>query len=239
MAAPSASLTDNLFRKLEQKITSGEMEPGSRFPTQKDISEIESVSRTVVREAVARLAAQGLVTTRQGSGVFVSATAQYRAFQVTRDELGDVADIMKLLEMRIAVETEMAALAAVRRSAGNIADLRQALRVLEETEDDSEVAALNDRLFHLAIAKATQNDYYVRFIDFLGIRLVPPRGLFLRGQPPEAHVAYARKVHNEHTAILDAIIRMDGPKAREAARQHMEESLARHSALGDVRSHSA
>jgi GntR family transcriptional repressor for pyruvate dehydrogenase complex len=234
MAANSASLTDTLFCKLEQKIVSGEMPPGARFPTQKDLADTENVSRTVVREAVARLAARGLVTTRQGSGVYVSLTAQYRAFQVTQDELGDVSDIMRLLEMRAALETEIAALAAVRRTAEDIADLRRVLRVLEETEDDPESAAFNDRLFHLAIAKAARNDYFVRIIDFLGIRLVPPRSLFLRDQPHEAHLDYARKVQGEHEAILDAIVRMDSAKAREAARHHMEESLARHSELGDA-----
>ena len=234
MATSSSSLTDTLFRKLEQRITGGEMSPGSRFPTQKDLSDTENVSRTVVREAVARLAAQGLVTTRQGSGVYVSATAQYRAFQVTRDELGDLADVMKLLEMRVAVETEMAALAAVRRSAADIAELRRTLQALEAIEDDLEGAAIADRAFHLAIAKATHNDYFARFIDFLGIRLVPPRALFLDGQPREAHLAYAQKVNAEHEAILDAIVRMDAAKAREAARRHMEESLARHAALGNA-----
>lgn len=234
MAAPSASLTDILFKKLEQRITDGEMSPGSRFPTQKDLSDVEKVSRTVVREAVARLAAQGLVTTRQGSGVYVSATAQYRAFQVTRDELGDLADVMKLLEMRVAVETEMAALAAVRRSADDIAELRRALEAVDEAEQDMQAAAIADRGFHLAIAKATHNDYFARFIDFLGIRLVPPRSLFLQDQPADAHLAYARKVKAEHEAILDAIVRMDALKARDAARRHMEESLARHAALGHV-----
>lgn len=85
MAPNSASLTDGLFAKLEERICTGAMPPGSRFPTQLEISAAENVSRTVVREAVARLSAQGLTTSRQGSGVFVATTAQYRAFQVTRD----------------------------------------------------------------------------------------------------------------------------------------------------------
>jgi DNA-binding FadR family transcriptional regulator len=85
MARNSASLTDGLFAKLEERIRTGAMPPGSRFPAQLEISAAENVSRTVVREAVARLSAQGLTTSRQGSGVFVAATAQYRAFQVTRD----------------------------------------------------------------------------------------------------------------------------------------------------------
>ena len=234
MVGKAASLSDALFRKLEARIRSGEMPPGSRFPTQKELCASENVSRTVVREAVARLSAQGLTTSRQGSGVFVAETAQYRAFQVTRDELHELADVIKLLEMRLAVETEMASLAAARRTTADIGAIREALYRMEEVTDDPVAAARADSDFHLAIARATQNDYFVRLIDFLGVRLVPPRNLYLRDQSEEAHAAYAAKVRGEHEALLDAIIRMDSGKAREAARHHMQESLSRHSQLSEI-----
>src|SRR5687768_11599350 len=108
----SPSLTDALFAKFEARIVSGNMPAGSRFPSQKEIAESENVSRTVVREAVARLEAQGFAVSRRGSGVYVPDTVRYRAFQVTRDELSELSDVVKLLEMRLAIETEMAALAA-------------------------------------------------------------------------------------------------------------------------------
>jgi DNA-binding FadR family transcriptional regulator len=215
-------------------IASGEMAPGSRFPTQKEISATENVSRTVVREAVARLAAQGLTTSRQGSGVFVAETAPYRAFQVTRDEMTELADVIKLLEMRLAVETEMASLAAARRTTADIGDIRDALHRMEEACDDPEAAARADSDFHLAIARATQNDYFVRLVDFLGVRLVPPRNLYLRDRSDEAQASYVAKVRGEHEALVEAIVRMDSAKAREAARHHMQESLSRHSQLSQT-----
>ncbi|TPG56174.1 FadR family transcriptional regulator [Sphingomonas glacialis] len=236
VARNSASLTDGLFAKLEERIRSGAMPPGSRFPTQLEISAAENVSRTVVREAVARLSAQGLTTSRQGSGVFVAATAQYRAFQVTRDEMSELTDVIKLLEMRLALETEMAALAAARRTTADIGAIRDALAQMEAVIDDPEAAARADSGFHLAIARATQNHYYERLIEFLGLRLVPPRNLYLRDQSEEAHRAYAAKVQGEHEAILDAIVRMDSTRAREAARHHMQESLSRHSQLSETTS---
>ncbi|MDO6415792.1 FadR/GntR family transcriptional regulator [Sphingomonas sp. BIUV-7] len=235
MAGSAGSLSDSLFRKLQSRITSGEMAPGSRFPTQKDIAATENVSRTVVREAVARLASQGLTTSRQGSGVFVAETAPYRAFQVTRDEMSELTDVIKLLEMRLAVETEMASLAAARRTTADIGDIRDALRQMEAVSDDPEAAARADSAFHLAIARATQNDYFVRLVDFLGVRLVPPRNLYLRDQSEEAHASYAAKVRGEHDALVDAIVRMDSAKAREAARHHMQESLSRHSHLSEIK----
>ena len=236
MAQTSASLTDGLFAKLEERIRTGAMPPGSRFPTQLEISAAENVSRTVVREAVARLSAQGLTTSRQGSGVFVAETAQYRAFQVTRDEMQELTDVIKLLEMRLALETVMAALAAARRTSADIGAIRDALKRIEEVSEDPEAAARADSDFHLSIARATNNHYYERLIAFLGLRLVPPRNLYLRDQSQEAHRAYAAKVHAEHEAILDAIVRMDSSRAREAARHHMQESLSRHSHLSETSS---
>lgn len=230
-AGRAPSLTDDLFAKLEAQIRSGAWAPGTRLPTQKEIAETESVSRTVVREAVARLMAQGLAVSRQGSGMFVADTAGYRAFQITRDELNELADIIKLLEMRLGVETEMAGLAASRRTTADIGAIQDALQVMRDLRDDPIAAAKADSAFHLAIARATQNDYYARFVEFLGLRLVPPRNLYLRDQPEEAHHAYAAKVHAEHEAILDAIVRMDAARARDAARHHMQESLTRHSML--------
>ncbi len=231
VAAGDPSLADRLFDKLLDRIQSGAMPPDSRFPTQKEIAEQERVSRTVVREAVARLTARGLTRSRQGLGVFVSANAGYRAFQIMPDELAELSEVIKLLEMRLAIEAEMAAYAAARRTTADITALIEALRRMDACQDDVAAAAAADRDFHTAIARATQNDYYVRLVDFIGLRLVPARDLYLRDQPPQAHADYAALVRAEHEAILDAIIRMDPVTAREAARRHMQESLTRHSRL--------
>ena len=219
----ASSLTDTLFTKLEARILSGEMPPGARFPTQKEIAEAEAVSRTVVREAVARLEARGFAVARQGSGVFVSDTARYSAFQVTREELSELSDVIRLLEIRLAIEAETAAFAAARRTMEDVAAMRDALRRMAQVSDDPEAAA-----------RATRNDYFVRFVDFLGLRLVPPRSLYLRDQPTTTHRDYVAKVRAEHDMILDAIVRMDAEGARQAARRHMQESLSRHSALSDL-----
>ncbi len=230
----ASSLADILYSKLEAGILSGAIPAGSKLPSQKDIAEREDVSRTVVREAVARLEAQGFAVARQGSGVYISENAQYRAFQVTREEMSELSDVIKLLEMRLAIEAEMAGLAAARRTQGDIAAMRAALRQMREVSGDPAASASADSAFHVAIARATQNDYYVRFLEFLGVRLVPPRSLYLRDETPMAHQAYVGKVRDEHDAVLDAIVRMDIEGARAAARHHMQESLLRHSELSDM-----
>lgn len=232
--AKVSSMADTLYAKLEASIVAGDFAPGGQMPTQKAIAESEGVSRTVVREAVARLESQGLVVSRQGSGVYVAEDARYRAFQVTRGELSALSDVIRLLETRLAIEAEMAAFAASRRTTEDIAEMRQALRHMAQVSDDPVAAAAADVQFHLAIARATRNDYFVRLIDFLGLRLVPPRNLYLRDKPAAEHKAYAAKVRGEHEAILDAITRMDATRARQAAWDHMQESLHRHAELSDA-----
>src|SRR3546814_8840143 len=100
------------------------MPVGSRFPTEKEITETFGVSRTVVREAYSRLAARGLLVSRRGSGAYVPDGAQYRAFQVTAEEIGEIDDVLRLLEMRMGFEVEMADLAARRRTDADLAALR-------------------------------------------------------------------------------------------------------------------
>jgi len=105
---------------------------------------------------------------------------------------------------------------------------------MEDAFNDPQAAARADSAFHLAIARATQNHYYERIIEFLGLRLVPPRNMYLRDESEDAHKAYAGKVRKEHEDLLDAIVRMDVGRAREAARHHMQESLSRHSQLSET-----
>src|SRR3546814_21131214 len=104
------------------------MPVGSRFPTEKEITETFGVSLTVVREAYSRLAARGLLVSRRGSGAYVPDGAQYRAFQVTAEEIGEIDDVLRLLEMRMGFEVEMADLAARRRTDADLAALRRTLR---------------------------------------------------------------------------------------------------------------
>lgn len=227
----AALLADDLVTQFESRIQRGELPPGSRFPTEREITEGFGVSRTVVREAFARLSARGLLVSRRGSGAYVADNARYRAFQVTAEEVAEIADVLKLLEMRRGFEMEMADLAAQRRSAADLAAMQAALDAMDASTDvDTSVAA--DTAFHGAIAAATGNDYFVRFTDFLGIRFVPSRRMYLQGSDPAVHQGYARLINADHRAIFAAIQAEDAATARRAACRHMDRSIARYSNWG-------
>jgi DNA-binding FadR family transcriptional regulator len=132
--------------------------------------------------------------------------------------------------MRMGFEVEMAGLAAERRTDADLAEIRKALAAMDATTDvDGSVGA--DAAFHAAIARATGNDYFLRFTQFLGVRLVPSRKLYLQGSDPKKHQRYARIINRDHEAIYTAIEAGDATAARRAARQHMQKSVKRYEDL--------
>lgn len=228
----AASLANDLVTRFEERIQSGAMPPGARFPSEKDVTDDFKVSRTVVREAFARLAARGLLESRRGSGAYVPRDAQYAAFQLGPEELSQIDDVIRLLEMRVGFEAEMAGLAAERRSEADLAKMRAALTAMAEcTELDSAVSA--DAAFHAAIATATGNDYFRRFCEFLGVRLVPSRKLYLQDSDARVERRYARTINRDHQAMYRAIAAQDAPAARRAAHRHIMNSIRRHRDLRD------
>ena len=112
-------LTSELVARLTDDITSGKIPPGSRLPTEQELIAATGVSRTVVREAVAALRADGLVITRQGVGAFVPENAR-RPLRIDVDPLSPLRAVLDVMELRTGIEIEAAGLAAARGSASQI-----------------------------------------------------------------------------------------------------------------------
>src|SRR5215510_1830839 len=110
--ASARKLSHGLFEQLAEQIKSGKLAPGERLPTEQELTRAARVSRTVVREAVAALRAEGLVVTRQGVGAFVSAAPQQAPFRIDLERLHDIDGILQVMELRLCVEVESAGLAA-------------------------------------------------------------------------------------------------------------------------------
>lgn len=220
-------LAKQLVDALAERISGGQYKSGDRLPSEQDLIDEFGVSRTVVREAFARMAAKGLLISRRGSGAYVAPTARYQAFQITQEELAEIDDVHRLFEMRTPLEAEMAELAAARRSKDDLEAMSDAIDALIGSSNvDAAVDA--DTAFHAAIARATRNVYFVRFTEFLGIRLVPPRTVYLRNTDDVPREEYVRAIADDHAAIFTAIRRQDPSAARNAARAHMYKSMERH-----------
>ncbi len=219
----TASRAEDVARQLGERILDGTIAPGERLPSEARLVEEFAASRSVVREALQRLQTRGLVRTRVGSGSYAltpPAEAAPDAWLAARTER----ERAELHELRIALETESAALAAARRSDAEAAEIDRALEALARAELPSATVEA-DFAFHRSVASASANRYLLALLDRLG-----PRALIL----PRARLADERRdgeraaaVLSEHRAIADAIRRRDPLAASAAMRAHLASSLAR------------
>jgi len=222
------TLALELVDVLGSRIRAGALAAGDKLPTEAAVMEEFGVSRTVVREAISKLQAAGLVHTRHGVGTFVvDATPARRAFRIEAKHLATLTDVIAVLELRIGVETEAAALAAARRTAQNLADMRSALEAFAAATEAGRDAVGPDFQFHLEIARATQNAHFAELLGTLGSMIIPRARLeSAEPQSPERR-EYLRRVNGEHESIYDAIAAQDAEAARAAMRTHLANSRER------------
>lgn len=217
-------LADQLYEQILNRIVSGGMAVGSRLPSESQLAELFGVSRPVVREALSRLQADGIVVSRHGSGSYVQRRPN-QAFALLAP-IGDVANLMRCMEFRIALEGEAASLAARRRTEADLAQIERALAELEMVMKRGEVGVEADRQFHVAIAAATQNQLFVQALEFFseqtlkGMQLA--RSLSLRRSAERL-----RLVQQEHIRIVEAIKAADPMLARDAMRNHIDNARIR------------
>jgi DNA-binding FadR family transcriptional regulator len=180
-----------------------------------------------VREALSHLQAGGLVQTRHGIGTFVLSPVEAPAFRVSPDKLGTLREVIGLLEFRISVETEAAALAAQRRLPTNMHQMRRGLDEFSEAVESGRDSVSADFQFHGEIARATQNHHFIDLMGSLGLAVIPRRRLQDAAGPTAEQQAYLRRVNLEHESIFNAIVTQDAEAARAAMRTHLSNSRDR------------
>ena len=221
---PALNRTQELTQRLAAEILSGRLQPGARLPTEQELSLATGVSRTVVREAVAALRADGLVMTRQGLGAFVPADVQRRPFRIDPDEVKSAKDVLQILELRMGLEIEASGLAAERRtSARPRRRSRPPCRSIEAEIEVGGNAVDADFRFHLAIFRSVHNRYFPQFLEFLGNFIIPRQILNVASGSDPERVRYLRRIQAEHVAIYEAIRSQNTAAARKAARRHLSQ----------------
>jgi DNA-binding FadR family transcriptional regulator len=233
--APARNRTDEVVERIAAEIEGGRLAPGDRLPTEQEMMAAFGVSRTVIREAVSALRAEGVVTSRQGAGVFVARDGGFRPFRIGADGLHSIEDVLKVMELRLAVEVEAAVLAAERASRRQIAAIGDALGRIDGAIGRGDGAIDEDFAFHRAIAAATGNPHFVRFLEFLGHLFIPRQSIRLELASPAEQRGYLARVQREHRRMFNAISAGDPAEARRAMRDHLSRSLARYRALAERR----
>lgn len=211
-------LAQDVFDFLVEQIRSGALRPGDRLPTEVSLMQSQGVSRTVVREALQRLQASGLVETRHGIGSFVLQSPA-PALDFRSPVAKTQRDVVAILELRICIETESAGLAAQRATRQDLADIKRALDAIDLHARAGDDAAPYDFQFHLQIARATDNPYFVDVLSHLDPAIAPRARL----DP----ASYMSRVNSEHINIYEAIARRDPEGARAAMRTHLSNSRER------------
>lgn len=230
---PARNLTDEVTERIKKEIGSGRLTPGARLPTEQELMAAMGVSRTVVREAVAALRADGLVTTRQGSGAYVAADVSRVPFRIDPEGLSSIDDVLAVMELRQAIEVEAAALAAERVTPRRLAPMSRALRAIESAIRKGEGAVNEDFAFHLAIAEASGNPRFAELLEFLGRHVIPRQSVRIALSPPAEQRQYLMRIQREHGRIHEAIRNADPGAARKAMRHHLTGSLKRYRRLAE------
>ncbi len=224
------NLVASLVEAMEREITEGRLRPGDRLPSEAALAASAGVSRTVVREAVAALKAAKLVEARQGSGAFVL-PPRPPAVPPANLRKATVEEILSILELRMAIEVEAAALAATRRTEADIAALDSAIAEMSGGPGIDEKSVKSDLLFHRALAASTKNHHFGEFLDHLGEMAMPRRHLSLAAVDASDLDGYLALVDSEHRAIRDAIVARDPTLASAIMRSHLAGSRARYAGL--------
>ena len=221
---PGVRLSVQVADALSAEIRAARMVEGDRLPTEAALVGQFAVSRTVVREAVSRLKSLGLVESRQGSGVFVK-RAEFSPLNFDAGSAVSKQAVIQMVEVRRALETEVAALAAGRRTPSDIQHIRQAIGALDKAVKAGGDGVEEDVGYHRAIADAAQNPFLISTLDYLRQFL---HGATRVTRANEARRAdFARQVQREHEAIAQAITLGDVAKARQAAARHMDNAIQR------------
>jgi GntR family transcriptional regulator, transcriptional repressor for pyruvate dehydrogenase complex len=221
---PGTQLSDQVADALAAEIRAGRIAPGQKLPTEAVLVEQFGVSRTVVREAVSRLKSLGLVDSRQGSGVFARPPGFSPLNFDARHALSREA-VVQIVEVRRALEAEVAALAAARRSAADVKRIKQSIALLDKAVQAGGDGVEEDVNYHRAIADAAANPFLVGTLDYLRQFLSGATRVTRANEARRAD--FARQVREEHDAITRANVAGDVPAARAAATRHMDNAIRR------------
>ncbi|WP_022706177.1 FadR/GntR family transcriptional regulator [Paracoccus zeaxanthinifaciens] len=212
------SLADQVYDRLLQRIMSDEFPLNGRLPSEQSLSASFGVSRPVLRDALARLRDDGIVTARRGSGNYVTRRPDPRVGDLV--PLGSITDIQRCYEFRVDLEGAAAGWAALRRDDADLAVLERAYEALDRTYVQQIVGVDADQALHMAIAKAAKNPFYPAVIAQLTAQIqfgmTLSRSLTLLDVPERQAL-----VQSEHRAVIDAIRAQDAAAATQAMRHHI------------------
>ncbi len=215
----TSRLYEQIVQQIEESVLNGTLKPGDQLPAERDLAQRLGVSRTAVREAVKTLREKGLVEAYSGRGTFIT-NATSQAARQSFDlmvKIGQQESSPHLVELRLILEPAIAALAAERVKDEDLVTMREAVDVMDRSQEDPQAYIEADLDFHLALAEAAANPLILSLIDsIVGLLREQRIKIFnVEGGPQRGQF--------HHKCILAAVERRNPEMAREAMRAHLEQ----------------
>lgn len=209
------ALSEKIISQITDALVRGELKPGERLPTERDLAVQFGVSRTVIRDAVKTLAGRGILHVRHGAGIFIAATEEGSGGLSGLLPL-EGSGLKDLFGVRRVLEVEGAGWAAEERTEHHVERLRSILENASQHTNEPEVLSERDAQFHVAIAEASRNLVLVRVMLTLLDLLAKARleTLSITGRPELSL--------EQHGRIVEAIESGEAAAAREAMQRHLD-----------------
>lgn len=213
-------ISDQVFDQLRRLILKGELKPGQKVMTERDLADALNVSRNSIREAINKLVAMGFMEQRQGQGTFACSIEDAVKIPLGTVMEAQEASLVDLLEMRMGIECNSAAMAAKRATAEDFGAIEAAIANMTADTTSGGLGTGGDLAFHMAIAVATHNPmqtYIMKnVIDFLHMGI--SENLFHLYEDPQNISAILK----QHQAIYEAIRSRSADDAFQAMKNHID-----------------
>ena len=222
-------LGDHLSSRISDLIEQGEFGDEGRLPSELALADRFGVSRPVVREALSRLRSRGVVVSRKGSGSYFRKSPASGPASLGAPgfwPIDSLAAVRKCFEFRTGVESEAAFFAAQNHAPETLEAIRQALERMEAAATDGAVATRADLEFHLAVARASGNEYFEAVLQSMRTPIEFAINL-ARSLTLTRPLEHLRIVQTEHVVLFQAIEARDRDAARAAMRRHIENTCKR------------
>lgn len=214
-------LHELIIHQIKQSIEDGQLSPGDKLPSERELAALFSVSRGAVREAISVLGAKGLITVKPGIGNFLSSNPKLELIELFNSISNEEHVLLvELLELRQSIEGQAAYYAAQRRTEQDLEKIEDALARLEQSVSENQVAAEEDFKFHFSVIEASHNSMMVHTFQLVSGACM--KGLFEARIDALDKPGKPQQVLAEHREIYQAIKDADPERARLAMIVHLE-----------------
>ncbi len=215
----SSTAPEIVVEQILKKLQSGEITTGARLPSQRALAQSFGVGRSSMREALNALAVMGYLDVQQGRGTFIAQQLPDANPSISKLQAAlKAGSLLDVIELRETLECKAAELAAERSDSRHLRRLEQALRDMEESQEDYRRFLQADVEFHITLAEATTNQIFSEIVRFLLEKVVGHHETF-----KTTLISLEYRSHSIRTLkqVLACIKREDGRGAAEWMREHL------------------